>query len=243
MSNSPITIKPFGDKALLIEWSAKVDETILNEILSFKAFLENLFDNHWEFVAAYNSLTLIKKNRIIAFNKLKEEIKEWYSKAETKVKQKRFLWKLPVCYDLDFGIDLKEIATELNFSIEELIQKHCEQEYTLYGIGFLPGFMYLGGLPDYLETKRKSVPRLKVEKGAVGLAERQTGIYPQTSPGGWNIIGNCPIPIFNINAKNPCFVSVGDKIKFVSITRAEYNLRKIEAEVGIYKPEKTEIDA
>lgn len=243
MSDFPITIKPFGDRAVLIEWPAKIDEIILNDILPFKAFLENLFEDDWEFVPAYNSLTLIKNDKIIAFDKLKEEIKKWYSKSETKVKQKRFLWKLPVCYDLDFGIDLEEIATELNFSIKELIQKHSEQEYTLYGIGFLPGFMYLGGLPDYLETKRKSVPRLKVEKGAVGLAAKQTGVYPQTSPGGWNIIGNCPIPIFNVNAETPCFVNVGDKIKFVPIARAEYDLRKIEAEVGIYKPEKIEIDA
>lgn len=125
-------------------------------------------------------------------------------------------------------------------STKELIEMHTKQPYLVYGIGFLPGFMYLGGLPEALETPRKSTPRLAVPKGSVGLAGKQTGIYPQDSPGGWNIIGNCPIPIFNINKEPPCFINVGDRVQFYPITKAEYELHRIEAEVGIYRIEKKE---
>ena len=150
---------------------------------------------------------------------------------------------MPVCYDTDFGIDIEEVAINLKTSVSEVIKRHTSNEYTVYGIGFLPGFMYLGGLPENMESKRRAIPRLKVRKGAVGLAGKQTGIYPQESPGGWNIIGNCPIPIFNIKSEEPCFVQVGDKIKFTPISRAAYELHKIESEIGIYKPIKIVLNA
>ena len=103
--------------------------------------------------------------------------------------------------------------------------------------------MYLGGLPKTLEIPRRKVPRLNVTKGAVGLAAKQTGIYPQESPGGWNIIGNCPVPVFDINKDPACFVKVGDQIQFFQVSKGTYDLRKIEANIGIYQLEKTQIDA
>ena len=103
--------------------------------------------------------------------------------------------------------------------------------------------MYLGGLPASLEIPRRAEPRLKVPKGSVGLASKQTGIYPQESPGGWNIIGNCPVDLFDPKKDDPCFVKVGDKIQFERISKAEYKLHKIEGEVGIYEPEKVVLNA
>ena len=146
------------------------------------------------------------------------------------------------CYDISLGIDLEDVSERLQLSQEELVFMHTNQQYTVYGIGFLPGFMYLGGLPKALEIPRKETPRLKVPQGAVGLASRQTGIYPQESPGGWNIIGNCPVTIFNVHNAPPCFVNMGDKIQFYPISKAEYDLHKIENEVGVFKLEKQELD-
>lgn len=243
MKSYPITLKNFGEKAILVEWPSKVEEAILEDIIRFKAVLESELDANFECVPAYNSIAIITNTINFNLRELKKEISHLYEKERTLVDTKRVLWKLPVCYDDEFGIDLEKVASSLKMTREELIKIHSSHNYTVYGIGFLPGFMYLGGLPRKIETKRKDVPRLKVTKGAVGLAGKQTGIYPQESPGGWNIIGNCPIPIFNSNAKEPCFVNVGDKIKFVSISRAEYDLHKIEGEVGIYKPEKIPLDA
>ena len=244
MSNHPISLKPFGDQAILIEWPPKVEESILYDILVFSEYLKSecLERKDWELVPAYNSLTLIHHQKIDSPFNLIEQLKSWYSNVESQVPLKRQLWKLPVCYDEEFGIDLSQVADALSLSPERLIEMHTEHIYTVYGIGFLPGFMYLGGLPKDLEVPRRETPRLLVQKGSVGLAGKQTGIYPQDSPGGWNIIGNCPIPIFSVDKEQPCFVNVGDRIQFYPINRAAYDLHKIETEVGIYNIENLVVD-
>ena len=197
----------------------------------------------WEIVPSYNSITLVHRETPIAFSDFKKNIESWYTEEfETNPRQK-YLWRLPVCYDLDFGIDLQEVSEKLNKSMDEVIALHTSVPYTVYGIGFLPGFMYLGGLPKALEVPRRSDPRLHVQKGSVGLAGKQTGVYPQESPGGWNIIGNCSVPMFDSKSETPSFVNVGDKVQFYAIERAAYNLHKIEGEVGIYKLEKIKLDA
>ena len=245
MSNYSLSIRPFGVHAILVEWPNEVQEAILNDILQFTSYLESncLNVNKWEIVPSYNSVTLILREEPIDFNKLKERLGQWYLQRDKAQERQRYLWRLPVCYDLDFGIDLIEVSEKLQMSVAEVVQAHTEHVFTVYGIGFLPGFMYLGGLPQQLEVSRKTTPRLKVEKGAVGLAGKQTGIYPQESPGGWNIIGNCPVPMFNSKSNDPCFVNVGDKVQFYEIAHAEHDLHKIEGEVGIYKLEKTKWDA
>lgn len=245
MSNYSLSIRPFGVHAILVEWPNEVQEAILDDILRFTNHLETncLNVKKWEIVPAYNSVTLILREKPIDFDKLKQRLGQWYIESGSVQERQRYLWRLPVCYDLDFGIDLIGVSEKLQISVPKIILAHTAHMYTVYGIGFLPGFMYLGGLPQDLEIPRKATPRPKVEKGAVGLASKQTGIYPQESPGGWNIIGNCPVPMFNPKSDRPCFVSVGDKVQFYPIEHAEYDLRKIEAEVGIYNLEKTEWNA
>ncbi len=239
MNSYPITIKPFGQQAILIEWPNKVDEGILNTILNFKSVLKSKLSTSYELVPAYNSLTIVTRTESLDFPNLKEELQNWYQSLDNAPNVDRYLYKFPVCYDLEFGIDLKEVSMKLGMSVQEIIKNHSSHQYTVYGIGFLPGFMYLGGLPKNLELPRRSNPRLKVVKGSVGLAAKQTGIYPQDSPGGWNIIGNCPIPIFNSKAVDPFIVNVGDRVQFVPISKDAYKLHKIEGEVGIFSPEKT----
>lgn len=244
MKNYSIDIKPFGKRAILIEWPKQVDESILEDILDFSNSFKNLNLPNWEMSAAYNSLTMVNNIEDIDFQEMEKLIQDCYSKRTiSKTDEGRYLWRIPVCYDSDFGIDLEEVSQSLKITTKELIEFHTSNQYTVYGIGFLPGFMYLGGLPSELEIPRRSEPRLSVEKGSVGLAGKQTGIYPQDSPGGWNIIGSCPVPIFNSKQENPCFVNVGDKIQFYQISKAEYDLRKIETEVGIYKLENTPLNA
>lgn len=245
MSNYSLSIRPFGVHAILVEWPNEVQEAILEDILQFTSYLElNCLNvTKWEIVPAYNSVTLILREKPIDFEKLKQRLGRWYQESQIVQARQRYLWRLPVCYDLEFGIDLIEVSEQLQMSVAEVIEAHTSNVYTVYGIGFLPGFMYLGGLPSQLEVPRKSTPRLKVQKGAVGLASKQTGIYPQESPGGWNIIGNCPVSMFNPKSNDPCFVSVGDKVQFYSIENAAHDLHKIESEVEIYKLDKTEWDA
>ena len=244
MSTFPILIRPFGVHAILVEWPKEVQESILTDILQFKEYLGTCLDaGTWEMVPAYNSLTLIQRGNTIDFKSFSEQLSVWYTEKKEVLAGPKFQWRLPVCYDLDFGIDLEDLSFRSGLSIPEIVALHTGNTYTVYGIGFLPGFMYLGGLDKALEIPRKTTPRLNVAKGAVGVAGKQTGIYPQDSPGGWNIIGNCSIPIFDANKEPPCFVNVGDQIQFYSISRAAYDLHKIEGEVGIYKIEKIKLDA
>lgn len=245
MSTYDISIRPFGIHSILLEWPNRVEETILEDILQFIQHLENhcLKDEKWEMVPAYNSLTLIHRERPIAFEAFKSKLLDWYAADKKDTSREKLLWRLPVCYDIEFGIDLEEVSERSGQSIDEIIKQHTENHYTVYGIGFLPGFMYLGGIPQALEVPRKPKPRPKVLKGSVGLAGKQTGIYPQDSPGGWNIIGNCSVPMFDPKKEEPCFVNVGDKVQFYPIERAEYDLHKIQGEVGIYKVEKIILDA
>tara|TARA_R110002050_G_scaffold77928_5_gene166391 strand:+ start:28875 stop:29612 length:738 start_codon:yes stop_codon:yes gene_type:complete len=244
--NSPeINIKPFGVHSVLIEWPNEVSEHILETIIGFQTYirLNMLTEKDWEMVPSYNSLLIVNRKKTIDFEKISKDINVGYSKLKESEKPERYLWRLPVSYDLEFGLDLEEVAKKLNKSIPEIIAMHTGTTYTVYSIGFLPGFMYLGGILKELEVPRKPTPRAKVIKGAVGIAGKQAGIYPQESPGGWNIIGNCTVPIFDATKENPCFVNVGDKIEFYEISRAEHDLHKIEAEVGIYKPEKINLNA
>ncbi len=239
MKSYPISIKPFGERAVLVEWPSEVKESILADILDFMESFKALKIPGWEMSVAYNSLTMVYNNDHLDFEETRKMILDCHAEqAKSPSNRVQHLWTIPVCYDQEFGIDIEEVSKTLDLAVEELIQQHTSHQYVVYGIGFLPGFMYLGGLPKSLEIPRRSEPRLQVAKGSVGLAGKQTGIYPQESPGGWNIIGNCPVPLFNPSVKEPCFVKVGDKIQFHKISKAEYELHKIEAEVGIYKPEK-----
>ena len=129
---------------------------------------------------------------------------------------------LPVYYSEESGPDLAMLAKRANLSIEDTIALHQSMAYQVYAIGFAPGFAYLGEVDSRLAAPRIATPRLKVPKGAVAIADRQTAVYPSQSPGGWNLIGLCPTPMFNPAEEPPMPVNVGDEIKFEAISREEF---------------------
>lgn len=219
-----IRYKPFGEKVILMEWESVINEAILHDILSFKYKIEN--DNNYSFtdlIVGYNSLTIVFENEHENFDKEIQELKSIYKSEYKKEKKQNYLWEIPVCYDINFGIDLTEMAAKKNYSIAQIIQLHSNTIYTVFFIGFLPGFMYLGGLDERLFFDRKPNPRLQITKGSVAIGGKQTGVYPSNSAGGWNIIGRSPISFFNINDEKPCFTKAGDKIKFTPISLNEYH--------------------
>jgi len=231
-----LTYKPFGERAILVEWPAVIDETVLKDIIKFKtAIAENNSEVIVDLKSAYNSLLIIYTTVCRNFENEINVLKNIYNSHNLPSDSLSTLWKIPVCYDERFGIDLESISKEKNLSKEALIERHSQTIYTVYFIGFLPGFLYLGGLDAALHFPRKSAPRLHVEKGAVAIGGNQTGVYPIESPGGWNIIGNSPIAFFNPKNESPCFAKAGDKIKFKPITIKEYNDLKILVEAGVYQ--------
>lgn len=130
--------------------------------------------------------------------------------------------ELPVYYSVESGPDLTVIAKQNKLSVEQVIEIHQSKEYRVYAIGFAPGFAYLGDVDERIASPRLSTPRMKVPKGAVAIADRQTAVYPNVSPGGWNIIGLCPIDMFDAKSTPIMPVNVGDKVRFKAITKSEF---------------------
>ena len=228
--------KRFGERSILIEWPAMIDENILRDIIYFK---EQIYKNNLqeivELKSAYNSLLIIYDSICRNFENDVELLKKLYELMDLKHDIVSKLWKIPVCYDAVFGIDLEAISVEKNLSINEIIMLHSQAIYTVYFTGFLPGFLYLGGLCESLFVPRKTTPRLKVEQGSVAVGGKQTGVYPKESPGGWNIIGNSPISFFDISKEIPCFSKPGDQIIFYPITLKEHENIKILVDAGVYQ--------
>jgi len=208
--------KSFGSNAVLIEWPQQIDKNILKDIQNFLSSIEtNLAEVVIECIPAYASVTIIYKN--ITFKDLVEKLRAVYKNSPAIEKVINYSWQLPVCYHQSLGFDLQNYCTSIRLPIEKIIQIHTQTIYTIYFIGFLPGFLYLGNLDERLFLDRKGKPKLKVPKGAVGIGGQQTGIYPQSSPGGWHIIGNCPVELFNANRNPPSVFKAGDKIQFYQI--------------------------
>ena len=231
-----ITYKQFGKQTILIEWSAIIDEEILEDILLFKSKITaNKKIEFLDIIQGYNSLTIIYKNTIFNFKKEINFLKIVYKSTLQAESQLFFKWEIPVCYDSKFGIDLEEISKQKKLTVDQIIQLHSKTIYRVFFIGFLPGFLYLGGLNKQLFVDRKSNPRLHVSKGAVGIGGKQTGVYPNKSAGGWNVIGNTPIQFFNIENKNPCFAKAGDFIKFKSISKEEFSIIEKQVKENTYQ--------
>lgn len=129
---------------------------------------------------------------------------------------------LPVYYSPESGEDLEALASGANITIDEVIALHSGMEYRVYAIGFAPGFAYLGEVDERIAAPRLASPRTKVPRGAVAIADRQTAVYPAVSPGGWNLIGRCPVRMFNPGANPTMPVSVGDRVRFEAIDRDQF---------------------
>jgi len=129
---------------------------------------------------------------------------------------------LPVYYSPEVGLDLVSLAQAKGLTTQALIAIHQQREYRVYAIGFAPGFAYLGDVDERIAAPRLATPRQHVPRGAVAIAERQTAVYPAQSPGGWNIIGRCPLTMFDPTAAPPMPVQVGDRVQFEAISRAQF---------------------
>ncbi|MDG1423705.1 MAG: 5-oxoprolinase subunit PxpB [Flavobacteriaceae bacterium] len=211
-----LTYKLYGRSAILVEWPANISQDIIQDIISFERQVKKI-DSILDTVVAYNSLLIRYQNPIVDQELTISQLKNKYAASSYLMKQDQFLWDIPVCYDASFGIDLEEIANEKKCSVADIIRLHTDTNYLVYFIGFQPGFLYLGGLHQNLHVPRKSNPRVRVDKGSVGIGGAQTGVYPQNSSGGWNIIGKSPLNFFNMKATNPCFAKPGDRIQFVAV--------------------------
>jgi len=223
------TITSFGTHAILLQWSSEINEKIHEEVLRYNRYISNEFSEKIiETVCAYQSMVVYIKqntNQKEFINRLKSVTKLSFNNS----KEASTIWQIPVCYAPEYGVDLYDVAAYNNISENRVIKLHTSTIYRIYFMGFLPGFLYLGGLHKSLNTPRKEKPSSKVLKGAVGIGGEQTGIYPMECPGGWNIIGRSPISLFDVNANPPSLFLEADSIQFYAVSKKQY--QEIEQEI------------
>ncbi|WP_072891067.1 5-oxoprolinase subunit PxpB [Ornithinibacillus halophilus] len=211
-----------GDKAILVKFNDNVTPTLNQQIRSLCLSLQNqTLPGIVEWVPSFDTVTIYYQPDKLSYEQVSEHIHH-LSKTTGRTNTESYLIEVPVLYGNEYGIDMERVAQSSNLPIEKVIEMHSKPEYLVYMIGFLPGFPYVGGLPERLATPRLESPRSKVPAGSVGIAGSQTGIYPLESPGGWNIIGRTPLRLFNPKISNPFLFKAGDYIRFKRITEDEY---------------------
>jgi len=214
-----MNFKPLGDSALLVSFGEVIDEETNDRVHALaKAIEKASFEWLVEVVPAYSSLAVIYDPKLIDFDGVKRAIQGLEFSAE---KFEGKLVEIPVLYGGEYGPDLEFVAEYNGLTPEEVIEIHSKPVYRVYFLGFLPGFAYLGGMDERIATPRLEKPRLKVPAGSVGIAGKQTGIYPLESPGGWRLIGRTPLRLFNPSKEPPTLLQPGDKVKFVPIDEEE----------------------
>jgi inhibitor of KinA len=224
----PYTIAPLGDAALIIDFGNRIEAMVNDNVLALFQQLKQAFPQFLDVVPAYSSLTVFydpiafSAGKQTAFEAVKQLIIPFLEKRLSANLFQARLLQVPVCYAPSFAPDLKELAAQKELSVEEAIQLHTGKSYRVYMIGFLPGFAYMGKVNERIATPRRSQPRTQVPEGSVGIAGEQTGIYPFTSPGGWNIIGRTPLKLFDAERNEPVFFQPGDEVSFYSITEDEF---------------------
>lgn len=213
-------ILPYGEKAILLEFEQQISTAVNQQVQNWEQLLlQAELPNLSHTIPAYASLVLVFDQPIKQMQALKDRMKALEEKTlkEKKPLPKRNL-KVPVCYDAPYALDRDHLIDLKQLSWQKIIAAHFQQTYQVFMLGFSPGFAFMGKLPTILEVKRKTSPRLKVPAGSVGIAGQQTGIYPDEIPGGWQIIGRTPIPVFSPLRENPFLFQAGDQVRFYAIT-------------------------
>jgi inhibitor of KinA len=227
----PYHIFSLGDSAITVDFSNTINEAINNEIIARYYELKNHpLPGMIEAIPSYSSLTIyydivkLKKNLPAghtAFEAIKQQLEQRLKQPAQQKNAGERLIKIPVCYDEEYAPDMKQLTVKKNITADEVIQIHTSKTYKVYMLGFLPGFAYMGELDEKIVMPRKPQP-VNITAGSVGIAGKQTGIYPLASPGGWQIIGRTALKLFDACKEEPTLLRAGDMVQFYSITKDEF---------------------
>jgi inhibitor of KinA len=222
-----VKIFPLGENALTIEFGNEISENLNLQVRKLARYFEqNKFQGFIETVPAYASLSIFYnisqvRNNFPQFATAFAAVQNLAENALQNLKEipesEPHVVEIPVCFDEKFALDLNFVAEHNNLKPDKVIQIFTSKTYRVFMLGFLPGFAYMGEVDARIAAPRRQNPRLEVTKGSVGIAGRQTGIYPLASPGGWQIIGKTEIELFTPEAENPTFLQAGDLVKFYEI--------------------------
>ena len=211
-----------GDAALYCDFGNEVNkETNSNVIKYFKTLQKLKLKGVTNITPSYNKLIISFDLSIIKFQDLKEKIKN-LKLIQTENKEEKIV-KIPICLDDKFSLDLNRLSEKLKIEKDKIIQTFLNKEYFCYMTGFIAGMPFLGDTDSTIRLQRLETPRVKVPKGSIGITEQFCNIYTFESPGGWNIIGNTPIKVFDkFNQENPIIINPGDRVIFYKIEKDEY---------------------
>jgi inhibitor of KinA len=218
-----IRFQPASDQSLLVYFGQEISLETHREIVSFLKLLEaEPLDGILNLHPAYTSV-LVKFDALkFAHAEVEALLQPYLARLhEIKLPEPR-LRKVSVCYGGEHGPDLEEVAAIHKLSVDAVIRLHSSTTYTAYFLGFVPGFAYLGGLPDQLATPRLPAPRKAVPAGSVAIGANQTGVYPTATPGGWRLIGRTPIKLFNPASAHSSLFEIGDQVRFIPMTAEEF---------------------
>ena len=211
-----------GDRALLVELGDDVDLKVNNRVRElFVAIKANPLEGVVEANPSYRSLLLIFDPLKTTLSLLQNRIQQLLQTLDPSQGCEPRRVEIPVVYGGEYGPDLEWVAGYHGTTPDEVIRLHTEHTYNIYMIGFMPGFPYLGELPESLITPRRETPRTVVPRGSVALAQGQTGIYSTQSPGGWQVIGRTPLTLFDPGKWPPALLEMGDRVKFFAIDEEE----------------------
>lgn len=225
-------IYSMGDGSITVDWGQVPTPEIQDLLMALHDHLQLFpFAGFIESVPAYASLTIffdpldqtlfIKNSAGVPSAWVSAHVSACIANLKPRSKAEDLVC-IPVCYDVEFGSDLQDVSSLCGLDLEDLIALHTSLEYRVYMIGFVPGFPYLGMTDPRLEVPRKKTPLMKVPAGSVALAGRQTGIYPLSTPGGWQIIGRTPLRLFDPGKSDPFLLKPGMIVRFQRIERDEY---------------------
>jgi len=207
-------IFPLGDSAATIEFGNEISVELNNKAVNLARQIETTpFNGLIEAVPAYASLTVFYNSQLTTFEAVKGELARLSNKISSIPESIPNLVEIPILVSSE--MDLARVAAYAALSSDEVLEIFLAQTYRVYMLGFLPGFAYMGELDDRIACPRLETPRTKVPKGSVGIAGKQTGIYPLESPGGWNIIGRTDLTMFDPTSDDPCRLHPGDEVRFV----------------------------
>ncbi len=241
------TVKPLGETGLIVKFGDEISPQIHDKIQSLANYLKlHPFAGMIEYVISYTSVA-VYYNPFIVRQKAKEALEfkdksalqivihimeDYREKARQMRKTKAPVVKIPVCYGGEYGPDIEFVAQHNHLSVQEVIDIHTSANYLVYMIGFCPGFPYLGGMDKRIATPRRQTPRLAIPARSIGIAGEQTGGYPISTPGGWQIIGRTPIEMFRPeSADEPSLLHAGDIVKFYAVSPDEYAFLKTKTDV------------
>ena len=235
MGKYKINFFHYSQNSILVNWPQSISTEISTDINTFCKALYN-DENIIEFRKGYCSLLIQFNSENISYNHFRVYLINIYKNLKEINIVKPSVWEIPVCNDNIFSFDMNEYSNKISLTKDEIIQLHSSKTYYLHMYGFLPGFMYLGGVDSKLQISRKTIPSRRVLKGSVAVGGSQTGIYPSNSPGGWYVIGNTPINLFDAsNLNQPVAFPDSNYVKFSPVSIKEYELIKDEVEKSEYK--------